>query len=152
MALKKKPEQSKPPKVMPSQKLEAIGIESICAYVAGGKSLLSWCNANGFAYNTVSDWIGDDVERVAKYARAREDRADAAFESLTEVSEAAAMADSAVQVAGLRLKADNIKWQLARMSPRKYGDKIAIGGADDLPAIKQDVTLTPEEAYKRLLG
>jgi hypothetical protein len=41
---------------------------------------------------------------------------------------------------------------LAKWSPKKYGDKLAIGGADDLPAIKSDVTLDPSEAYKRLLG
>lgn len=43
---------------------------------------------------------------------------------------------------------------LAKWDPRRYGDKLAVGGADDLPPLKTDstVTLTAEEAYKRLLG
>lgn len=43
---------------------------------------------------------------------------------------------------------------LAKWDPRRYGDKIAVGGADDLPAVKTEntVTLEPAEAYKRLIG
>lgn len=48
------------------------------------------------------------------------------------------MAESAVKVAGLRLKVDTLKWKLGKMNPKKYGDKIAVGGADDMPAIKID--------------
>lgn len=33
-----------------------------------------------------------------------------------------------------------------------FTEKVAIGGADDLPPIKSDVTLSPAEAYKRMLG
>ena len=35
----------------------------------------------------------------------------------------AVKSDSAVTVAALRLKADTIKWKLARMSPKKYSDR-----------------------------
>ena len=59
-----------------------------------------------------------------QYARAFQLRADAKFEELDDVSDEAVNADSAVQVQGLRLKADNIKWQLARMNAKKYGDKV----------------------------
>lgn len=104
----------------------------IWEHVANGESLNSFCAARGFAYVTVLDWINADPVRSENYARAREERADAVFESLDEVSERAVTAETAVEVAGLRLKADNIKWKLARMSPKKYGDKLAVGGADDL--------------------
>ena len=46
------------------------------------------------------------------------------FEELDDVSEEAVKAETAVEVAGLRLKADNIKWKLARMNAKKYGDKL----------------------------
>lgn len=108
----------------PSQRLDAIGIEAICAYVAGGESLRSWAIINGFANVTVTDWIAADSKRAEHYARAREDRADFVFESLDDVSGAAIVAKNAVQVAGLRLKSDNIKWKLARMNAKKYGDRL----------------------------
>ena len=43
---------------------------------------------------------------------------------LDDVSEQAVKAETAVEVAGLRLKADNIKWKLARMNAKKYGDRL----------------------------
>ena len=92
----------------------------------------SWCIANGFNLRTTNDWIDSDKTRSAHYARARDDRADAVFEALDEVSEQAVTAGSAIEVAGLRLKADNIKWKLARMNAKKYGDKVTneVTGAD----------------------
>lgn len=30
-----------------------------------------------------------------------------------------------------RLRVDTRKWALSRMSPRKYGDKLALGGDED---------------------
>lgn len=136
-----------------AERLSAVGMDAIGAHVAGGESLNSFCAIHGFAYVTVLDWINADAGRAENYARAREARADLVFERLDEVSEQAVAADTAVEVAGLRLKSDNIKWKLARMSPR-YSDKLAIGGAADLPAIKTqaNVTLEPSEAYKRMLG
>ena len=105
--------------------LDAVGIDPICEFVASGESLNAWCLKNSFAYNTVLNWIDADKERAANYARAREARADEVFESLDAVSEAAIMAETAVEVAGLRLKSDNIKWKLARMNA-KYNDKIDV--------------------------
>lgn len=127
-AVPKKPNAKAPPVVVvpptPSERLAALGIEAICNHVASGESLFSWANANGFNYTTVLNWIDADTNRAENYARARDVRADLAFESLDDVSNEAVVADTAVKVAGLRLKADNIKWKLARMNAKKYGDKI----------------------------
>jgi hypothetical protein len=123
----KKPQaMARPVKPAPTsrERLERIGIEEICRYVAENNSLRSWALKNGFVQQAVINWIEADKDRSALYARARDERADLVFESLDDVSNEAVSADTAVQVAGLRLKADNIKWKLARMSPKKYGDKI----------------------------
>ncbi len=122
-------------KLLPSEKLTAIGIDTICEHVASGESLRSWCIANGYSPRTVLDWIEADQNRVAQYARAKEDRADAVFELLDDVSDQAVTAGTAIEVAGLRLKADNIKWKLARMNSKKYGDKVQseISGPDGGP-------------------
>lgn len=53
--------------------------------------------------------------------------------------------------AAVRLEADNKKWLMGKLRPKKYGDKIQVGGAEDLPPIQQSVSITPEEAYRRML-
>lgn len=126
-----------------SERLDAIGIEVICEHVSNGDSLRSWSIANGFAQSSVLLWIDADRARAEQYARAREDRADLVFESLDDVSAEAVAAENAVKVAGLRLKADNIKWKLARMSPKKYGDKIQHSGDSEAPLV---FTLTSTDA------
>lgn len=123
------------PALSPSARLNQIGIDAICEHVSGGESLLSWCNANKFAYNTVLNWIEGNTERSANYARARDVREEQKFDDLETIGDQAACSESAVQVAGLRLKADNLKWKLARMNPKRFGDKVQHGGADDLPPI-----------------
>lgn len=107
-----------------AQKLDAIGIDAICAHIASGESLSSWCRANQFAVMSVSDWIARDEARNVSYARACEVCADAIFDVLDDVSDEAVNANNPIKVAGLRLKADNIKWKLARMNARKYGDRL----------------------------
>lgn len=96
--------------------------------VASGASLRATCSTEGMpSLSTVMRWQDEDEEFREQYARAVDMRARVKFEELDDVSEEAAGADSAVKVAGLRLKADNIKWQLARMHAR-YGDKLELGG------------------------
>jgi hypothetical protein len=107
----------------PRERLVAIGMQAIIDHVASGESLLSWCKASGFAYMTVLDWIDADEDRAGNYARARDIRADVVFDQLDDLCDDATGADNAVKVAGLRLKADTIKWKLARMNSKKYGDK-----------------------------
>lgn len=120
-----------------------------------GESLRAICRTEGYpAPSTVIGWTNEDAEFAEQYARARDERADTYFDRLDDVSEAAEQAENAVQVAGLRLKADNIKWQLARMAPKKYGDKIetTVQGPDGGPVKNETtVTITAEEAYKRML-
>lgn len=99
--------------------------DKICEMLSEGVSLRSICRGEGMPhFATVMRWVAQQPTFCDQYARATLARADAKFEELDDVSEQAATAESAVTIAGLRLKADNIKWQLARMNAKKYGDKI----------------------------
>jgi hypothetical protein len=93
-----------------------------------GESLRAICRTEGYpAPSTVIKWTNEDPGTFGEqYARACEARADVYFDALDDVSEDAVVADTPVKVAGLRLKADNIKWQLARMAPKRYGDKVQV--------------------------
>lgn len=117
--------------------------DEIIERLASGESLRSICRTPGFpAPSTVIKWTTEDADFGEQYARACEARADVYFDKLDDIGNDAEMADNAVKVAGLRLKADNIKWQLARMAPKKYGDKLSVGGADDLPPIQHSLTVS----------
>jgi hypothetical protein len=144
MATKPKAASKPEAKPSPSQRLNEIGIEEICEAIENKSSLRSWCIENNFVLRTALNWIEADEERSSHYARSREARADAFFDELDDVSEQAVFAETAVQVAGLRLKADNIKWKLARMNAKKYGEKQTI----DMKA--EVTTLTDDQRRERL--
>lgn len=93
-----------------------------------GQSLRSYCdNGQGRPkVPTVIAWLSDDPQFSEQYTRAREAGADVLFDDLDDVSDEAVRAVLPVQVQALRLKADNIKWKLARMAPKKYGDKLQV--------------------------
>jgi len=88
------------------------------------------------AAGTFLGWCDADAELAEQYARARERLLDAKAEELEDIGERAAQADTAVEVAGLRLLSDNRKWLLSKLMPKKYGEKLAVGGADDLPPLQ----------------
>lgn len=70
---------------------------------------------------------------------------DAQAQELEDIGDQAARAQTAVEVNGLRLKADNRKWLLSKLAPKKYGDKLQLGGADDLPPIGVAKMLSDDE-------
>ena len=53
-----------------------------------------------------------------------------------------------------RLQIDARKWYAGKLAPKKYGDKLAVGGDDSMDPIRHavDATLTPAEAYRKLIG
>lgn len=93
-------------------------------WVAKGRSLQAYCDAHKMSASRLWHKIEDDKELKAEYARVKELRADIVFDALDELCEQAVGAEDAVKVAGLRLKADTLKWKLARMNSKKYGDKV----------------------------
>jgi hypothetical protein len=118
----------------------------ICERLADGVSLRTVCSDSDMpSMTTVFNWLSKYEEFVEQYTRATLARADAKFEELDVVSEQAAQSESAVTVAGLRLKADNIKWQLARMNAKKYGDKMQHAGADGGPLVVNIVRYSDEQ-------
>lgn len=107
--------------------------EAILFYMREGKSLRQACEICQVHKTTFLRWV-DDVEGLAdQYTRAREDMLDAQAEELESIGDEAARAETAVQVAGLRLKADNRKWLLSKLAPKKYGDKLELSGDQKNP-------------------
>jgi len=112
-------------------------VAQICARVASGESLRAVCRTENFPSEvTVRRWAMDDVNGFsAHYARAREMRADTLFDEILEISDTPRIGEKTKTgpqgtevttgdaVERSRLMLDARKWTLARMSPKKYGDK-----------------------------
>lgn len=91
--------------------------ESICEWIAEGKSLLSWTRENQVGLSTVYQWLRKQSEFAENYARAREDAADTLVDRLSDI------ADSEEDIQRAKLKCDNIKWVAARMKPKNYSER-----------------------------
>ncbi|MGV0964914.1 terminase small subunit-like protein [Empedobacter falsenii] len=87
--------------------------------------------------NTFHDWLSDDKEMADQYARAREERADGIFEEILDIVDCEDNDVTEIDIDGIlvtrvnhdviqrdRLRVDARKWILAKMNPKKYGDKI----------------------------
>lgn len=97
--------------------------DEICERIASGEVLEKICQDEHMpAWSTARKWrdSGEYPDFAAAYARARDARAEAAFDNLEET--AAQATPENVQV--VRLKVDTLKWKLSRIDPNKYGDKV----------------------------
>jgi hypothetical protein len=132
-------------------KLDAIGTEAIASRIADGETYREIAGSVGVGLGRLAMWIDSDPERSQACARARETSAQSFEERAQEEIEDA---KDPFELAKARELAVHWRWRAKAVNPRRYGDKVAVGGAEDLPAMKTDatVTLTAEEAYKRMLA
>lgn len=113
-------------------------IPEILKRIAEGESLRQVCATDGFPIaSTFLAWVALDEELQAAYAVAMEQRADHHFEEIFDIADDASndwmerkgdkgegweLNGEHVQRSKLRI--DARKWALARMNPKKYGDKV----------------------------
>lgn len=130
-------------KPVAKDKLTAIGIEAICDRIAQCEPLHKIAEVAGVSKGTLIVWLADFPDQ---YARAREAQADRFAEEILEIADDGSndtyQTDNGEQVnhdviARSKLRVDARKWLASKMAPKKYGEKIAVGGADDLPPVQQ---------------
>lgn len=131
-------------------------IDEFCEHIAQGVSFLQLTKDYGFVYSTVRYWIAADAERTAKYARAREDRADKYADEIVAISDEldvvtivdgkeVKLALDPVAVARNRLRVDARKWVAAKLKPRSYGDRTIVAGDPDAPLVTHTYAMTDEQ-------
>lgn len=104
---------------------EALGAE-ICRRIAEGKLLHEVCRARRMPYaGTVRQWLRENAAFRSRYTLARDTLADALAEDAIRVAREATPADATAR----RLYVDAIKWYVARIAPRKYGERPASDAA-----------------------
>lgn len=131
----------------------------ICGRIAEGESLRAICrDADIPASSSIFLWLSQHSEFSEQYAKAMEARADGMFDELLEIAddgtndwmekknaegEVVGWTLNGEHVQRSKLRVDTRKWALARMSPRKYGDKqgIELTGANG-GAIETSLTIT----------
>jgi AcrR family transcriptional regulator len=136
-------------RVAPAQdKLAAIGIEAVCERIADCETLQSIADSAGVSKGTLITWLASFPDQ---YARAREAQADKLAEDILAIADDGSNdtyktddgeAVNHDVIARSRLRVDARKWLAGKMAPKKYGDKLAVGGADDLPPIRTATDLT----------
>ena len=126
--------------------------DSICEHIAGGRSLVSWCAEDDHpSYTSVMRWLEANAVFRESYARARQDQADYLAEEIVQIAddgkndtymddEGRSRTDQDV-IARSRLRVDARKWYAAKLAPKKYGEKVAVGGSDDMPPIDHSLTV-----------
>ncbi len=107
---------------------------NILALLSAGQPVVQSCRELGI---NRSEWyLAIDREGLADmHARAREEYAEAKVEEMQNIAE------TVEDVSRARLLCDNIKWEAARVAPKKWGDRITHGGDPDAP-INHQVGIT----------
>lgn len=93
-----------------------------------------------------------DSQKAERYARATQIRADFMFDQIDEIADHTEEDHTPFTGGNVvqrdKLKIDAIKWKLAKMQPKKYGDKIDVtsdGAAIAAPVIKIGYKTSEEE-------
>lgn len=119
----------------------------ICKQLADGKSLRETCEGDGMPSEaTVRSWALDDIQGfAAQYARAREigyerladeilriaDTPEVGIKTTTKASGVETVEGDMIE--HRRLRVDARKWMLAKMLPKKYGEKLELSGDKNNP-------------------
>lgn len=145
----------------PSEFTTAKGDE-ICEWLAEGKSLRAYCSQAGKpAMSTVLRWVAERPEFQTQYALAKEVQAETLFDEILEIADDPRFdwverygrdgqprteADYE-HIHRSRLRVDTRKWRVARMFPKKYGDKghLTVAGDGEAPLTFAELTRRAHE-------
>jgi hypothetical protein len=126
----------------------------ICIRIAEGESLREIVKDAGMPdRSTVYDWLLRHPDFADQYARAREEQADTLADEIIAIADeqpeiiavtdkkTGALIEHKLDGAFLQWQKNRIdarKWTAMKLKPKKYGDKIALGGDSDAPPIKTE--------------
>ena len=115
--------------------------------IADGESLRAICEDDWLpSRETVRKRLMDDDAFAGQYARAREAQADTLVDQIIEIADntrgdwiegegEGGPRLNAEHIQRSRVRIDARKWMAGKLRPKVYGEKLAIGGASDLPPV-----------------
>lgn len=127
----------------------------ICGRLADGQSLRTICRDEHMPdASTVFRWLKSNDDFRQQYAHARELQAEAFAEDILEIAddgandwmertgkdgESVGWMLNGEHVQRSRLRIDARKWLASKLAPKKYGDKVEVGGPGEGGAIVHEV-------------
>lgn len=118
--------------------------DAICARLADGESLRSICRDDSMpSTQTMFNWMRSQPGFVEQYARAKEESADAHADDILDIAddgtndwmerknsegENIGWQVNGEHVQRSRLRVETRKWIASKLKPKKYGDKVELGG------------------------
>lgn len=128
--------------------------DEIVERLSDGEPLRQICRSEGMpAWRTVYGWMDADKEFAARIARGRELGEEAIAQECLRIADTPLVGTkTTTKASGVettetdmiehrRLQIDTRLKLLAKWNPKKWGDKVAIGGASDLPPVETSATL-----------
>jgi hypothetical protein len=101
------------------------------------------------AQSTVYDWLLRQPAFAEQYARAREEQADTNADEILEIADEmppkftddkGRVYLDQTYILWQKQRIEARKWTAMKLKPKKYGDKLALGGDADAPPIKTEET------------
>lgn len=108
-------------------------LNNIFQKVEGGLSVRKAIIEEGISSKTFYDWVDEDDDKVKRYMRAREDRADKIADEILEIADDSCndnletergLIENKEWVNRSKLRVESRKWLLAKLNPTKYGDRV----------------------------
>ena len=147
----------------PSEYTQEVA-DAICAELSIGKSLRTVCDADDMpSVKTIFNWFRAYPDFLQQYTRAKEESADAMAEELLYIADnqeigvtTTVKGDGSVEtkeedmLGHRKLKIESRKWLMAKMKPKRYGDKLDL--TTDGEKLNNQATLTDEELQAKING
>jgi terminase small subunit-like protein len=137
--------------------------DEICRRLADGKTLLQICRDPEMpSRETVRRWIGNDDVRRRQYDQARRDGTDSLADELVELgwdtSNDTLINEKGTPVANhdwlgrVRIKSETIRFLLAKLNPRRYGDRMPdVIAAKEMDAEQAQIPAQPIHRLERII-
>lgn len=127
----------------------AEAANELCDRISLGESLRAICEDDHLpTERTVHRWLNNDAERFAsfrqQYAHAREIQADTDADAIGDIGRKTLTGEYDPQAA--RVAIDALKWSAGKRAPKKYGDKVQLGGDADGSPIQLAVSWLSNES------
>jgi predicted transcriptional regulator len=134
-----------------------VNAERICALITEGYTLRQIASELGCTSGAIAIWAGEDEAFAKRYARAMDLRTDRMAEEILDIADdgsndwvereqdgrTVTVADHE-HIQRSKLRVDARKWLMAKMLPKKYGDRTTIAGDPENPVAVADVTAERE--------
>jgi len=99
--------------------------DEICERLVEGESLRAICREKHMpSAGHVHRWLREREEFLNQYVRAKDDQADTLADEMLDIADNSALASD-----DRRVRLDTRKWLAGKMKPKKWGDKLEVGGS-----------------------